>query len=90
MSETSPLLAPDPASPPESTNQLIVALAIVGAMTTLGLALIGAGLWMKVDTFKDGVFMIIGAFANALNVPTGIGKVLTAAKQVPQTQEKTV
>jgi len=39
-----PPLAPDPADSPESNTQFVVALAIVAAMTALGIGLIVAGL----------------------------------------------
>jgi len=84
-------LSPDPASPPESGNQLVVALAIVAGVVTLGLAMIGAALVNPAvgEAIGLGTALgtIIGGLVNALNPPTGIGKVLSAAKQVPQTPQ---
>lgn len=80
-----PKLAPDPADSPESQSQLVVALAIVAAMTVLGIGLIIAAVVSKQwAILPNGVFMILGAFATALNAPTGVGKLLNAAKQQPQ------
>ena len=69
---------------PESRNQLITALAIVGAMTLLGAGLLVYG-WAAHDSTAatGGVFTIIGALATALNAPSGISKVLAAAKADP-------
>lgn len=81
----------DPASTPESSNQLIVALAIVAALVVLGAGAVIAGIvsgqWTALGV---GTILgtIIGILGNALNAPSGIGKVLTAAKQVPQVQPK--
>lgn len=84
-----PALTPDPASTPESSNQLVVALAIVGALTALGLGMIGAALVNATVGAALGIGTalgtILGILGNALNAPSGIGKVLTAAKQVQQT-----
>jgi hypothetical protein len=81
-------LKPDPADSPESTAQLVVALAIVAAMSVLGLGLIAAGFYAKAWVYVGpSIGMILGALATALNAPTGIGKILNASKQVPQTTE---
>lgn len=85
-----PALMPDPASTPESINQLIVALAIVGGLVIIGIGMILAASFLNekiVAALGVGTALgtIIGALANALNAPSGIGKVLTAAKQVQQT-----
>lgn len=84
----SPKLAPDPADSPESNNQLLVALAIIAGVVLLGLAMIGAALLnTKVGAalgIGTAVGTIIGGLINALNAPSGIGKVLNAAKQAPQ------
>lgn len=76
-------------SPPESRNQLIVALAIVVGLVVMGVAMIGAtivkpeiGAALGIGT---AVGTIIGALATALNAPTGIGKVLSAALQPKET-----
>lgn len=72
-------------SPPESRNQLIVALAIVIGLVVLGAAMIFATLVNPTVGAALGigtaVGTIIGALATALNAPTGIGKVLSAALQ---------
>jgi len=72
---------------PESQGQLIVALAIVAAVTVLGLALIVASvLAQDKDYAVAGVGTIIGGLLSALNAPTGIAKVLQAAKGQPVAQ----
>lgn len=82
----SPKLAPDPADSPESKSQLVVAIVIVVALTVIGVCLIGAGLIEhQLALATGGVFTIIGGLLTALNAPSGIGKVLNAAKQQPQT-----
>lgn len=66
---------------PESQAQFITALAIVSGLVVIGLALIVASVISKDDKYATlGVGTIIGALATALNAPTGIGKVLQAAK----------
>lgn len=89
--QTMPPLSPDPATTPESSNQLIVALAIVAGLVLLGVAMIGAALINSTVGAALGigtaVGTIIGGLLNALNAPSGIGKVLNAAKQVPQPQQ---
>lgn len=69
---------------PESRNQFLVALAIVAALGLLGIGLIIGAIVMKDVQFAvGGVGTIIGALATALNAPSGIGKVITAAKAPP-------
>lgn len=78
-------LSPDPADSPESKSQLVVSVVIVAALTVIGLALIAAGLIEhKLELSTGGVFTIIGGLLTALNAPTGVGKLLNAAKQQPQ------
>jgi hypothetical protein len=85
VSLTEHLSPPDPAAAPESTNQLVVALAIVMALTVLGIGLLVAGYVSKQWAIIIGpIGVVLGSLASALNAPSGIGKVLTAAKQVPQ------
>ena len=66
--------------PNEPANaQLIVALAIVAAITAISLGLIAAGVVTRQWTvFSGGVFAAIGALATALNAPTGIANALQA------------
>ena len=60
--------------------QLIVALAIVAAITAISLGLIVAGvLTSQWTVFSGGVFAAIGALATALNSPTGVANALAAA-----------
>jgi len=74
----------DGSAAPESQAQLVVALAIVIALLLIGVALIIAAVLRKDTSFAmGGVGTIIGALATALNAPTGIGKVLAAAKASP-------
>lgn len=81
-----PKLQPDPADSPESSSQLIVALAIVGGLVAISIGLIIAGLASHQWAIVSGLIgTSIGALATALNAPSGIGKVLNAAKQQPQT-----
>lgn len=68
--------------PQESTNQLIVAMAIVAVLGLIGLGLIVAGIITKQwSDFGLGIGSIIGALATALNTPSGISKVIAAAKK---------
>jgi predicted Co/Zn/Cd cation transporter (cation efflux family) len=72
-------------TPSDATNeppnaQLIVALAIVAAVTVIALGLIVAGVLTRQWTvFSGGVFTAIGALATALNAPTGVANALAAA-----------
>lgn len=80
----SPKPVVDPASAPESSNQFWVAVVIVAGLVTLGLGLISAALLNPSSDTALGigtaVGTIIGALATALNAPSGISKVLSAAK----------
>lgn len=81
--------SPDPADAPESSNQLIVASGIVVALTVLGLGLLVAGYVSRQWAIVIGPFgVVLGNLGTALNAPSGIGKVLTAAKQVPQPEKE--
>jgi hypothetical protein len=65
----------------ETNGQLIVALAIVAALTVIGIGLLVVGVksgnWVAIS---GAVGTIIGALATALNAPTGIASVLRAGK----------
>lgn len=78
-------LSPDPADSPESNSQYKTALAIVGGLVVLGIGFIIAGIVSGQWAIMAGpIGTVIGILGTALNTPTGIGKVLNAAKQVPQ------
>lgn len=85
----SPKLAPDPADSPESNTQFVVALAIIAGLVILGLGMIGAALVNATVGAALGIGTalgtILGILGNALNAPTGVSKLLNAAKQQPQT-----
>lgn len=85
---TPPKLTPDPADAPESKNQFVVALSIVTGLVVLGLGMIIAALCNPTVGTAIGIGTalgtILGILGNALNTPSGIGKVLNAAKQIPQ------
>ncbi len=69
---------------PESRNQLLVAVTIVAVMCVLGVALIVAPVITKDTAFAaTGIGAMSGALATALNAPSGIGKVISAAKAPP-------
>jgi hypothetical protein len=89
MTDTPPVTAAPAAVPTEAPNaQLIVSLGIVVVLGLLGLALILAGVYAAYAG-KDGtvawagVGTIVGALATALNAPSGIANMLTAAKKEP-------
>lgn len=88
MTETPPDPAPAPVAPvrpsTESANaQTIVSMAIVVALWTIALAAILAALVEKtVAAVAFGaVGVVVGSLATALNAPSGIGSVLSAAKR---------
>lgn len=68
----------------ESSNQLIVALAIVAVLGLIGVGLIIGGIvnnsWAAVGT---GIGAVVGALSNALSAPSGIGSVIKASKAPP-------
>jgi hypothetical protein len=73
---------PNPAAVPESQTQYKVAMAIVAALTLIAALLIVAGIVSGQWAIVAGTIgTIVGSLATALNAPTGIGKLLTAAKQ---------
>ena len=72
---------------PESRSQLIVAMAIVGGLVAIGVAMVIAvvlnpaiGVALGVGT---AIGTIVGILGTALNAPSGIGKVISAAKAPP-------
>jgi hypothetical protein len=80
---------------PESLPQFIVALAIVVSLLVLGLALVVMILIALSAPNVDKTFVlifaavgvplgtIIGSLSHALNVPTGVSKVIAAARSAP-------
>lgn len=86
MSE-SPTPPPDTTKPPaaDANGQLIVSLAIVGAMTIMGVGLLVAGLISdKWEILGTGVGTLIGALANALTAPSGISNVVRSIRSAGQ------
>ena len=74
-----PPAAPIPAA--EANGQLIVSLAIVGAMVLIAIGLmVTAYLLSNWSVAALAVGTIIGALATALNAPTGITSALRAAQ----------
>lgn len=68
----------------ESSNQLVVALAIVGVLGMLGMGLIIGGIMDK--NWADlgvGIGAIVGALSNALAAPSGVSSVIRASKTPP-------
>lgn len=71
----------------DSSNQLIVALSIVGVLGMLGLGLIIGGVITKQwGEFGTGIGAVIGALGTALNAPTGISTVIKAASKQNDSQ----
>lgn len=85
-------MSPKPPKPPSDNNQSVVALAIVAALVVLGVMLVIAGLLGGPWAIITGTIgTIVGALATALNAPSGIGNVISAAKapQPEATKETT-
>lgn len=76
-------MTPDAA--PESRNQLITALVIALVMGVIAVSALWIG-WKagQLPLTVSIVAGIAGALANALNAPSGISKVISAAKQPTQ------
>lgn len=66
---------PAPIPPADANGQLIVSLAIVVILGGIGVGLIFTGLKTEGAAILGS---IVGALANALTAPTGIGNVLRA------------
>lgn len=83
MNQDKTTSAPSAGAPPvpaaEANGQLIVSLTIVVILGLMGLGLIVSGVITREwGVLGGGIGTVIGALANALTAPTGIGNVLRA------------
>ena len=89
MTDAHPILGGAPASP-ESPSQLVAALAIITGVVIIAIASLIIGyLANQLPASLAIVATIVGGLLTALQAPSGIGKVISAAKQASSPKDPT-